>query len=237
MEFFCKCGTDDEWFEYWKEKCFKFIINLGINEENIHYREHNKNELAFYSKRTVDIEYYFQDIGWGEILGIANRTDYDLKRHMEYSKESLEYIDGSDRCIPYCIEPSMGLDRIMLMVLIDSFKKEKLSNGSERIVMKINPLLSPYKIAILPLDKSLAEEAKKIFNDLSKKIMCIYDDTGSIGKRYRREDAIGTPFAVTVDYETLKDKTVTIRNRNDMKQIRVNQDKIFDYVKNILDKC
>lgn len=237
MEFFCKCGTDNEWFEYWKEKCFKFIINLGINEGNIHYREHNKNELAFYSKRTVDIEYYFQDIGWGEILGIANRTDYDLKRHMEYSKESLEYIDGSDRCIPYCIEPSMGLDRIILMVLVDSFKKEKLSNGSERIVMKINPLLSPYKIAILPLDKSLAEEAKKIFNDLSKKIMCIYDDTGSIGKRYRREDAIGTPFAVTVDYETLKDKTVTIRNRNDMKQIRVNQDKIFDYVKNILDKC
>lgn len=238
MEFFCKPGTDEDWFEYWKKKCFEFVINLGIKKNNIHYREHDKNELSFYSKRTVDIEYNFPIIGWGEILGIANRTDYDLKRHMEYSKESLEYIDDDrKKYVPYCIEPSIGLDRIILMVLMDSFEEEEISEDNKRIVMKINPILSPYKVAILPLDKKLSEISKNIFNNLSKKIMCVYDETGSIGKRYRREDAIGTPFAVTIDYETLKNGTVTIRDRDTMKQIRINQNEIFDYIKNILDKC
>jgi len=231
MEFFCKPGTDLEWFKYWKEQCLNFVKSLNIQEKNLRYRDHDKAELAFYSKATTDIEYNYPEIGWSELLGIADRTDYDLKRHMEYSKESLEYLDPetNEKYIPYCIEPSMGLDRLMLMIMMDSYDEEQLEKDT-RIVMHIKPSLAPYKVAILPLSKEQREKSKEIFNLLSKDIMCIYDESASIGKRYRREDAIGTPFCLTVDFDTEKDNSVTIRERDSMKQIRLSIDKVKDYL-------
>lgn len=231
MEFFCKPGTDLEWFKYWKNECLNFIKSLNINEKNLRYRDHDKAELAFYSKATTDIEYNFPDIGWGELLGIADRTDYDLKRHMEHSKESLEYLDPetNEKYIPYCIEPSMGIDRLMLMIMMDAYDEEKLENDT-RIVMHIKPALAPYKVAILPLSKQLGEKAKKVFELVSKDVVAIYDETGSIGKRYRREDAIGTPFCVTVDFDTEKDETVTIRERDSMKQVRLKISEVNAYI-------
>lgn len=233
MEFFCKPKTDMQWFNFWKEKCFEFIKKLGVNLKNIRFREHKKEELAFYSKITVDIEYDFPNLGWSEILGIANRTDYDLKCHMLFSGESLEYFDSdlNQKYIPYCIEPSMGLDRIILMILIDSYDEEKINND-KRIVMHIQPNIAPYKVAVLPLSKQLNNKAKEIFNILCNDMMCIYDETGSIGKRYRRNDAIGTPFAVTVDFETLNDHCVTVRERDSMKQTRIKIDIISSFILN-----
>lgn len=232
MEFFCKPGTDSKWFDFWKNKCFDFIKSLDIKTENIRYREHQKEELAFYSKNTVDIEYYFPTIGWGEILGIANRSDYDLKCHMNFSKESLEYFDDENKkkYIPYCIEPSIGLDRLLLMVLVDSYHEEKIDNNDTRIVMHLKPLLAPYKVIILPLIKKLNVKAKEIFNLLNKFFMCLYDENGSIGKRYRRADAIGIPFAITIDFETFKNDTVTIRDRDSMKQIKMKIPDIHNYL-------
>lgn len=232
MEFFCKPGSDLEWFKYWKDYCLNFIKSLGIKDNNLRYRDHEQAELAFYSKATTDIEYHFPDIGWGEILGIADRTDYDLKRHMEYSKESLEYLDPetNEKYIPYCIEPSMGLDRLMLMILVDSYDEEKINEKDMRVVMHILPRFAPYKAAILPLSKQLSEKAKEIFKLLATDLMVIYDETGSIGKRYRREDAIGTPFCVTIDFETANDNSVTIRERDSMKQIRLKISEVKDYL-------
>ncbi|MCQ2792355.1 MAG: glycine--tRNA ligase [Bacilli bacterium] len=231
MEFFCKPGTDLKWFEYWKKECLDFIKSLNIKDKNLRYRDHEKAELAFYSKATTDIEYNFPDIGWGELLGIADRTDYDLKRHMNHSKESLEYLDPetNEKYIPYCIEPSMGVDRLMLMIMMDSYDEEKLEDDT-RIVMHIKPALAPYKVAILPLSKQLSEKAKEVFSKLAKKHMCVYDETGSIGKRYRREDAIGTPYCVTIDFDTAKDETVTIRERDSMKQIRLKINEVDAYI-------
>ena len=231
MEFFCKPGTDLKWFKYWKDECLNFIKSLNINEKNLRYRDHDKAELAFYSKATTDIEYNFPDIGWGELLGIADRTDYDLKRHMEHSKESLEYLDPetNEKYVPYCIEPSMGVDRLMLMIMMDAYDEEKLEDDT-RIVMHIKPALAPYKVAILPLSKQLNEKAKKVFELVSKNVVSIYDDTGSIGKRYRREDAIGTPYCVTVDFDTEKDDSVTIRERDSMKQVRVKIKDVSAYI-------
>ena len=231
LEFFCKEGSDLEWFNYWKQFCLDFVYSLGIDKANLRYRDHEQAELAFYSKATTDIEYNFPDIGWGEILGIADRTNYDLKRHMDYSKESLEYIETENniRYIPYCIEPSMGVDRLMLMVMMDSYNEEKLEKDT-RIVMHIKPFLAPYKCAILPLSKQLNEKAKEVFNILNKEMMTIYDETGSIGKRYRREDAIGTPFCVTIDFDTEKDGCVTIRERDTMKQERLKIGQVKDYI-------
>lgn len=223
MEFFCKPGTDLEWFAYWKEYCRDFVHSLGIRLENLRFRDHEPAELAFYSKATTDVEYDFPSIGWGEILGVADRTDYDLKRHQELSKQDLTYFDPdtNDRYLPYTIEPSMGLDRLMLMVLMDSYDEEQLEGGDVRTVMHIAPNLAPYKAAILPLSKKLNEQALELLKQLSKDFSLTYDETGSIGKRYRRQDEIGTPYCVTVDFQTAEDGQVTVRDRDSMEQIRL----------------
>ena len=231
MEFFCKPGEDLKWFEYWKKECLEFINTLGIKNEKLRYRDHDPEELAFYSKATTDIEYLFP-FGWGEVWGIADRTDYDLKRHMSYSGESLEYLDPEDnsKYVPYCIEPSVGLDRLTLMVLCDAYDEEALENGETRIVMHLSPLVAPVKAAILPLSKKLEDKARDIQRILSKYMPVVYDDTGSIGKRYRRQDAVGTPFCITVDFESLDDNQVTIRERDSMNQIRLPIEKLVEYL-------
>ncbi|MBR0439456.1 MAG: glycine--tRNA ligase [Bacilli bacterium] len=232
LEFFCKPGEDLEWFDYWKKHCLSFVDSLGIKPENLRYRDHEQAELAFYSKATTDIEYLFP-FGWGEVWGIADRTDYDLKRHMEYSGESLEYLDPEtqEKYVPYCIEPSVGLDRLVLMVLCDAYDEEKVGNDDEtRIVMHLNSALAPYKAAILPLSKKLEEKAKEIETILCKYLNVVYDDTGSIGKRYRRQDAIGTPFCITVDFDTPNDNSVTIRDRDTMQQIRLPINELVKYL-------
>ena len=231
MEFFCKPGEDLKWFEHWKKECLEFINTLGIKNENLRYRDHDPEELAFYSKATTDIEYLFP-FGWGEVWGIADRTDYDLKRHMSYSGESLEYLDPEDntKYVPYCIEPSVGLDRLVLMVLSDAYDEEVLENGETRIVMHLSPLVAPVKAAILPLSKKLEDKARDIQRILSKYMPVVYDDTGSIGKRYRRQDAVGTPFCITVDFESLDDNQVTIRERDSMNQIRLPIEKLVEYL-------
>lgn len=242
LEFFCEPNSDSKWFDFWKEKSFDFIKKLGINQKKIRFREHDKKELAFYSKKTIDIEYNFPNLGWGEILGVANRTDYDLKCHMDYSKESLEYLDPNTnkKYIPYCVETSMGLDRLILMILIDSYDEEKINNNDDddvRIVMHIKPSLAPYKAVILPLSKQLNIKAKEIFNFLLlNDISCTYDENGSIGKRYRRGDEIGIPYAITIDFDTLNDDCVTIRFRDSMKQIRMKITNISNFILNEIKK-
>ena len=231
MEFFCKPGEDLKWFDYWKKHCLAFVDSLGIKPENLRYRDHEPEELAFYSKATTDIEYLFP-FGWGEVWGIADRTDYDLKRHMQYSGESLEYLDPetNEKYVPYCIEPSVGLDRLVLMTLCDAYDEEAVGENDTRIVMHLAPYVAPYKAAVLPLSKKLEEKAREIENILCKYLNVIYDDTGSIGKRYRRQDAIGTPFCVTVDFDTLEDSAVTVRDRDSMQQIRLPIDKLVEYL-------
>ncbi len=231
MEFFCKPGSDLEWFAYWKQYCLNFVDSLGIKKENLRYRDHEPEELAFYSKATTDIEYLFP-FGWGEIWGIADRTDYDLKRHMEHSGEDLSYLDPetNERYVPYCVEPSVGLDRLVLMTLCDSYDEEALEGGDTRIVMHLLPALAPYQVAVLPLSKKLEEKARDIYRILSKYMSVSYDDTGSIGKRYRRADAIGTPFCVTVDFDTLNDGAVTIRDRDSMQQVRMPIEQVAGYL-------
>ena len=222
LEFFCKPGTDLDWFEYWKEFCKKWLLNLGMKEENIRLREHSQDELVFYSKATTDIEYAFP-FGWGELWGIADRTDYDLNNHMKESKEDFSYLDSetNEKYVPYCIEPSLGADRVALAFLCNSYEEEEIGEGDTRTVLHLHPALAPYKVAVLPLSKKLSDKAEEIYIELSKKFMCDYDETGSIGKRYRREDEIGTPFCITVDFDTLEDECVTIRDRDTMQQIRI----------------
>lgn len=231
MEFFCKPGEDLEWFNHWKKECLSFINDLGIKNESLRYRDHDPEELAFYSKATTDIEFLFP-FGWGEVWGIADRTDYDLKRHMAYSGESLEYLDPitNEKYVPYCIEPSVGLDRLVLMVLCDAYDEEQVGEGDTRIVMHLSPRIAPVKAAILPLSKKLEDKARDIFNVLCKYLPVQYDDTGSIGKRYRRQDAIGTPFCITVDFDSLEDNQVTIRERDTMNQVRLPIDKLVEYL-------
>ena len=223
MEFFCKPGTDLEWFAYWKEYCRKFVDSLGVKDENLRYRDHEPAELAFYSKATTDVEYLFPSLGWGEILGVADRTDYDLKRHMDFSGQDLTYFDPetNEKYIPYCIEPSMGLDRLFLMVAVDAYDEEELANGDKRVVMHLKPALAPYKVAVLPLSKKLNEGALEIANSLNKHFSIFYDETGSIGKRYRRQDEIGTPYCICVDFQTAEDHMVTVRDRDSMEQERI----------------
>ena len=230
LEFFCKPGTDLEWFKYWKDFCINFIEDLGVKKENLHYRDHEPQELAFYSKATTDIEYLFP-FGWGEIWGIADRTDYDLKRHMEYSKESLEYFDPdtNTKYVPYCIEPSAGLDRLFLTVVCDAYDEETLENGETRVVMHLNPKIAPVKISVLPLSNKLVDEAKKVFKEISKYFPASFDTSGSIGKRYRRNDEIGTPYCVTFDFDSLENHTVTVRDRDTMKQDFVKINELKDY--------
>ena len=234
LEFFCKPGTDLEWFDYYKNYCINFLKTLGIKEENLRYRDHAKEELAFYSKATTDIEYKFP-IGWGELWGIADRTDYDLGVHMNHSKADLRYLDPetNEKYIPYVIEPSVGLDRLVLTVLCDSYQKEKLENDDEREVLKIHPYLSPIKATILPLVKKIhSEKAMEIYNVLAKEFNTSYDESGSIGKRYRRCDAVGTPFAITIDDDTLNNNTVTIRHRDTMKQETISVNDLVEFIKN-----
>jgi len=230
MEFFCKPGEDLKWFEYWKKYCIEFVENeLKIQKDSLRYRDHEPAELAFYSKGTTDIEYMFP-FGWGEVWGIADRTDYDLNRHISYSGESLEYLDPetNEKYVPYCIEPSVGLDRLVLMTLCDAYDEEALEGGDTRIVMHLAPWLAPYKVAVLPLSKKLEEKAHEVEALLNKRMATIYDETGSIGKRYRREDAIGTPYCVTVDFDTINDNCVTIRDRDSMTQERVSIDSLVN---------
>ena len=233
LEFFCKPDTDLEWFAYWKDYCKNWLITLGIKEENIRMRDHDPKELAFYSKGTTDIEFVFP-FGWGELWGIADRTDYDLGRHMEHSGKSLEYFDPetNEKYIPYVIEPSLGADRVTLAFICEAYDEEVIGqdkNGKDdvRTVMHFHPAIAPYKAAVLPLVKKLSPEAKELYAKLSKKFMLDYDETGTIGKRYRRQDEIGTPFCITYDFDTKeKDNCVTVRDRDTMEQVRVSIDKL-----------
>ncbi len=222
LEFFCKPGEELQWFDYWKQFCKGWLLSLGMNEEHIRLRDHTKEELSHYSNATTDIEYHFP-FGWGELWGIASRTDYDLKRHMEYSGEDFHYLDQetNERYIPYCIEPSLGADRVTLAFMIDAYDEEELEDGTTRTVMHLHPALAPYKAAVLPLSKKLADGARRIYEELAKHFMVDYDETGSIGKRYRRQDEIGTPFCITYDFESEQDGQVTVRDRDTMEQVRL----------------
>ena len=237
LEFFCKPGTDLDWYEYWKKFCKDWLISLGIKEENLRMREHSKEELSFYSKGTTDIEYLFP-FGWGELWGIADRTDYDLSRHMEASKVDLTYLDPetNEKYVPYCVEPAVGVDRVFLTVVCDAYEEQEIADGDTRTVLHLHPSIAPYKAAVLPLSKKLSEKADEVYTKLSKKFICDYDEAGSIGKRYRREDEIGTPFCVTIDFETLEDECVTIRDRDTMKQDRVEISKINHYIESRLNE-
>ena len=231
MEFFCKPGTDLEWFKYWKEYSENWLLSLGMKKENIRLRDHSKEELVFYSKATTDIEFNFP-FGWGELWGIADRTDYDLSRHMEHSKQDLSYQDPEtgEKYVPYVIEPSLGADRVVLAFLCNAYDEEEIAEGDVRTVLHLHPALAPYKVAVLPLSKKLSEKANEVYEKLAKKFMCDYDETGSIGKRYRRQDEIGTPYCVTIDFDTLEDETVTIRDRDTMEQIRVKIEDLSNWI-------
>ena len=231
LEFFCKPGTDLEWFKFWKDYCKKFLLDLGMEEENIRLRDHSPEELVFYSKATTDIEFAFP-FGWGELWGIADRTDYDLSRHMEHSKQDLSYqdLETNEKYIPYVIEPSLGCDRVALAFLCNAYEEQDLGEGDSRVVLHLHPALAPYKVAVLPLSKKLSEKAQEVYENLSKKFMCDYDEAGSIGKRYRREDEIGTPYCVTIDFDTLEDNKVTIRDRDTMEQVRIDISEIENWL-------
>ena len=231
LEFFCKPGTDLEWFNYWKEFCKNWLLSLGMKEENIRLRDHEQEELVFYSKATTDIEFAFP-FGWGELWGIADRTDYDLTQHMNHSKQDLSYLDPetNERYVPYVIEPSLGADRVTLAFLCNAYEEQELEGGDSRVVMHLHPALAPYKVAVLPLSKKLGDKANEIFDMLSKEFSCDYDEAGSIGKRYRREDEIGTPYCITVDFDTLEDNQVTVRDRDTMEQIRIPISEVKNYI-------
>jgi glycyl-tRNA synthetase len=224
LEFFCEPGTDLEWYEYWKNFCRDFLVSLGMKEDEMRLREHDPEELAFYSKGTTDIEFKFP-FGWGELWGIADRTDYDLGQHQTTSAQDLTYFDEEkkERYIPYVIEPSLGADRVALAFLCAAYDEEELEGGDVRTVMHFHPVLAPVKIAVLPISKKLSENAEKVFDSLSMKWNCEYDDRGSIGKRYRRQDEIGTPFCIAYDFDSEEDHCVTIRERDTMKQIEYSE--------------
>ena len=231
LEFFCKPGTDLEWFNYWKQYCLNFLEDLGLKAENLRYRDHEKEELCFYSKATTDVEYKYP-MGWGELWGIADRTDYDLSVHEKHSKTDLKYLDleTNEKYLPYVIEPSVGVDRLLLAILVDAYHEEELENDT-REVLKINPALAPYKVNVLPLAKKYhSEKALEVYNMLAKNFMTSYDESGSIGKRYRRADACGTPFCVTIDEETINNNTVTVRDRDTMEQVTLKLDELVDYI-------
>ena len=234
LEFFCKPGTELDWHKYYKDYCYNFLLNLGINKDNLRLRDHKKEELSHYSNATTDIEYKFP-FGWGELWGIASRTDYDLTCHQKTSGQSMMYLDPetNEKYIPYVIEPSVGVERTVLTVLCDAYHEEELADGTTREVMKFHPYLAPYKVCVLPLVKKYhSEKARKIYAELSQKFETTYDDSGSIGKRYRREDAIGTPFCITIDDETLNHNIVTIRFRDTMKQETIKVEEIASYIEN-----
>ena len=222
LEFFCKPGTDLEWFDFWRSYCRDWLLNLGMDEESLRLRDHDKDELCFYSKATTDFEFLFP-FGWGELWGVADRTDYDLTQHSEHSGEAMEYFDPetNEKYIPYVIEPSLGADRVLLAFLCNAYDEETDDKGDTRVVMRFHPALAPFKAAVLPLSKKLSNEALEIYTELSKYFPVDFDETGSIGKRYRREDEIGTPICITFDFDSLEDKCVTVRDRDTMEQKRI----------------
>ena len=231
LEFFCKPGTDLEWFSYWKDYCKNWLLSLGIREENIRLRDHEKEELSHYSNATTDIEFVFP-FGWGELWGIADRTDFDLTQHINHSGKALDYFDPetNERYVPYVIEPSLGADRVALAFLCDAYDEEEIGEKDTRVVLHLHPALAPYKAAVLPLSKKLSGKASEIYTLLAKHFMVDYDEAGSIGKRYRRQDEIGTPFGITVDFETENDGCVTVRDRDTMQQERIPVDELVDYI-------
>ena len=237
LEFFCEPGTEMKWYEYWKDYCHKFLLSLGMKEEHIRLREHAKEELSHYSNGTTDIEFLFP-FGWGELWGVASRTDYDLKAHQNHSGKSMEYLDPftNERFIPYCVEPSLGADRVALAFLCDAYDEETLENGDVRNVLHLHPALAPYKAAVLPLQKNkLGDKAREVYEHLAKHFMVDFDDSGAIGKRYRRQDEIGTSLCITIDFDTLEDETVTVRDRDTMAQVRMPIAELEGYIQKEID--
>ena len=231
LEFFCKPGEDMEWFDYWKNFCIDWLKALGMSDEHMRVRDHEQEELSHYSNATSDIEYQFP-FGWGELWGIADRTDFDLARHQEHSGEDLTYFDQekNERYLPYCIEPSLGADRVLLAFLCEAYDEEELEGGDVRTVLRFHPALAPVKAAVLPLSKKLSDDALKVFEELSKHFNCDFDDAASIGKRYRRQDEIGTPFCITYDFDSQEDFAVTVRLRDSMEQERVKIEDLVSYL-------
>lgn len=231
LEFFCKPGTNLEWFNYWREYCLNFLYDMGLSKENIRLRDHSPEELSHYSNATTDIEYKYV-FGWGELWGIADRTDYDLGVHQEHSKVDMSYFDPetNQKYIPHVVEPSVGVERLLLAVLNDAYDEETLENGETREVLRLHPALAPYKVAVLPLVNKLGDKARELYTFLAKHFMTDFDTSGNIGRRYRRQDAVGTPFCVTVDYETLEDEAVTVRDRDTMLQERVKISELVEYL-------
>ena len=231
LEFFCQPGTDLEWFAYWRNYCHQFLLDLGLREENLRLRDHEKEELAFYSKATTDFEFLFP-FGWGELWGVADRTDYDLGQHQKHSGESLEYFDQEtgEHYLPYVIEPSLGADRITLAFLVDAYDEEQLDETDTRVVLHLHPALAPFKAAVLPLSKKLSPQANELYQSLCGSFMVDFDETGSIGKRYRRQDEIGTPLCITYDFDTENDHCVTVRDRDTMKQVRIPIDEVAAFI-------
>ena len=236
LEFFCKPGTDLEWFEFWRGYCRDWLLNLGMDEESLRLRDHDKDELCFYSKATTDFEFLFP-FGWGELWGVADRTDYDLTQHANHSGENMEYFDPetNEKYVPYVIEPSLGADRVLLAFLCNAYDEETDDKGDTRVVLRLHPALAPFKAAVLPLSKKLNEGAGKVYAELSKYFMIDYDDAGSIGKRYRREDEIGTPFCITYDFDSETDGCVTVRDRDTMEQVRLPIAELKSYIESKLE--
>ncbi|NDL68840.1 glycine--tRNA ligase [Anaerotalea alkaliphila] len=230
LEFFCEPGKDMEWFVYWKDYCVQWLKDLSMKEESMRIRDHSAEELSHYSNATSDIEYLFP-FGWGELWGIADRTDFDLRQHQEHSGQDMTYFDENtkEHYIPYCIEPSLGADRVTLAFLCEAYDEEDLGDGDSRVVLRFHPVLAPVQVAVLPLSKKLSEQAEQLSFQLSKKYNVEYDDRGSIGKRYRRQDEIGTPFCITYDFESLEDGTVTVRHRDSMEQERIRIEELNSY--------
>lgn len=231
LEFFCDPKDEMEWFYYWKNYCANFLYSLGMSDEHVKLRDHSEEELSHYSNATTDIEYLFP-FGWGELWGIADRTDFDLKAHMTHSGENFCYQDPvtNEKYVPYCIEPSLGADRVALAFLCEAYDEEELDGGDTRIIMHLHPALAPFKAAVLPLQKKLSEKSEEIFAELSRKFSVDYDLSGSIGKRYRRQDEIGTPLCITVDFDTLEDGQVTVRDRDTMEQVRIPIESLVKFI-------
>lgn len=238
LEFFCKPGTDLEWFAYWRQFCHDWLLNLGLKDENLRLRDHEPEELSFYSKATTDFEFLFP-FGWGELWGVADRTDYDLTQHQNASGKSLEYFDPetNEHYLPYVVEPSLGADRVALAFLCDAYDEEVVdaAKNDTRVVLRLHPALAPFKACVLPLSKKLGEQAGKVYDELRRHFMVDYDDAGSIGKRYRRQDEIGTPFCITYDFDSAEDGCVTIRDRDTMEQQRVSIDSLVDFLEKKID--
>ncbi len=231
LEFFCKPGTDLEWFNYWKNFCHQWLLNLGMREENLRLRDHDPEELCFYSKATTDFEFLFP-FGWGGLWGVADRTDYDLTQHQNHSGKDMTFFDQEtgEHYIPYVVEPSLGADRVALAFLVDAYDEEELSEGDVRVVLHLHPALAPVKAAVLPLSKKLSEKALELYDELAREFNVDFDETGSIGNRYRREDEIGTPFCITYDFDTENDGCVTVRDRDTMEQVRIPLSEVKSYI-------